>query len=455
VDTFASRPRICVFYRRGNNGEQWQREYRYENNRFRWNNGRRVDGMSEYAPYTLFTAAFVAPDGTLHLFTDERCTTRPAAGGALTPPVPTRDRWGRVRNRFVELGRVDATLTLPDGRTYVFCDDQFARYSGTLRPGDAGFFVDEGYPRTTATGFAGEGLAFTPPSVAQPQGFALARDASGRIHVFDGAQYTYAGNPGAPVALTSRWGKVDNRIAQLSRVDAAYRAENGKLYLFCDDQFTRYSAALAPGAADFFADEGYPRQLASWAGEGLPVAMPPRFTALGSAILRDDQDTYVFSGSSFTSAQAPAPRPVLEQWARVRNQLQAQNRVDAGFVLARGAGTVTLMFCDDQYVRYSGGYDGFVDEGYPKQLARLAETEGVFALPPELLGGVRAMFAGADGALHAFDRAAAPGAAQRYVSSAAPAQLRAPREVWGRVEKPALRSQLRGRGADPGQRPGR
>lgn len=435
VDTFAARPRITLFYWRDGGGDQWQREYRYENNRFRWTNGRKVSSLSEYQPYTQFSASLVAQDGTLHLFSGEVCTTRPAGGGALTPPVQIRERWGKVRNRFTELGRIDATLTLPDGRTYLFCDDQFSRYSGTLRPGDATFTLDEGYPRTTASQFGAEGVPVTPPAVARPQGFALCRDAAGRLHIFDGAQYTYGGNPQAPVPVASRWGKVENRIAQLSRIDAALRADNEKLYLFCDDQFTRYSVALTPGTPEFYADEGYPRRVATgWPGEGVAVALPPRFFALGSALLADGQDLYVFSGDSFTSAQQPAPRPLLAHWARVRNQLQAQGRVDAGVVLQRGTDTVTLLFCDDQYVRYSAGYDGYVDEGYPKAIARLSQVEGITAWPAELQPGVSAVFAGRDGALHAFSRVTAPGQAQRYVASTAPDVLRAPRELWGIID---------------------
>lgn len=436
LDTYRSQPRINLFYRRDNQSGQWQREYRYEsNNRYRWTDHRRMDNIPDYAPFTQLDAAVVAPDGTLHAFSGDKYASRPPAGGALSTPIFIRDRWGKVRNRIAELGRIDATLSTADGKTYLFTDTQFARYSGALRPGESNFFVDEGYPRTTATAFAAEGLNVAPPAVMAAEGSALCRDATGRIHVFSGTQYTYGGNPGAPVAVSSRWGKVENRLQQLSRVDAALRAPSGKLYLFCDDQLTRYSGALTPGAADFYADEGYPRKIATgWTAEGVNVALPARFTALGTALLRDAQDLFVFEGNGFTSALVPAPRPLLDHWAKVRNQLQANNRVDAGFVLQRGADAVTLLFCDDQYVRYSAATDGFVDEGYPKRIARLAEVEGTAALPAPFLAGVRGAFAGSDGALHFFTQATSPGEAQQYVSTAALSSVRAPREKWGIVE---------------------
>ena len=437
VDTYRSQPRINLFYRRDNESGQWQREYRFEsNNRYRWTDHRRMESISDYAPFTQLDAALVAQDGTLHVFSGDKYASRPPAGGPLSTPIFARERWGKVRNRFAELGRVDATLAMPDGRTYLFTDTQFTRYTGALRPGEATFFSDEGYPRTTATQFAAEGITVVPPAVAQAEGSALCRDGSGRIHVFQGAQYTYGGNVAAPVAIATRWGKIDNRLQQLSRVDAALRADNGKLYLFCDDQLTRYSGALTPGAADFTSDEGYPKKIATgWAAEGLAVALPARFTALGASLLRDAQDTFVFNGDSFTSALTPAPRPLLAHWAVVRNQLQTHNRVDAGFVLQRGADTATLLFCDDQYVRYSAATDGFVDEGYPKRISRMAEVEGVAALPAAFLApGVRAAFAGRDGALHFFTQAAVAGQAQAYVCTSDLGAVLAPKQKWGIVE---------------------
>lgn len=436
LDTYRGQPRINLFYRRDNESGQWQREFRFEsNNRYRWTEHRRVENIPDYAPFTQLDAAFTAADGTLHVFSGDKYASRPPAGGPLSTPIFTRDRWGKLRNRVTELDRIDATLTLPDGRTYLFTDTHFVRYTGALRPGEAAFYVDEGYPKTTASQFAAEGVAVEPPAVAQPEGTALCRDAGGRIHVFAAGQYTYGGNPGAPVAVASRWGLVENRVQQLSRIDGSLRAANGKLYLFCDDQVTRYSGALTPGAPGFFSDEGFPRKIATgWAAEGIPLPLPARFTALGTAILRDAQDTFVFNGDAFHSAAAPAPKPLLTQWAKVRNQLQAGNRVDAGFVLQRGADTVTLLFCDDQYVRYSGATDGFVDEGYPKRISRLAEVEGVAALPAPFLAGVRAAFAGRDGALHFFTQALPAAEPQRYVSSAAPGDVWAPKQTWGIVE---------------------
>ncbi|TMQ24585.1 MAG: hypothetical protein E6J90_07890, partial [Deltaproteobacteria bacterium] len=366
----------------------------------------------------------------------DQYASRPPAGGPLTTPVSIRSRWGRVFNQFADLGRIDACLTMGDGRTYLFCARQFIKYTGTLRPGASDFFVDEGYPLLIDPNFPAQGIPVTLVPEFQAVGYDLCRDATGKIHFFNGTRYAVSGTAG-DVLLTSRWGKVENRFRDLDRVDEAYRAENGKLYLFCDTQYTRYSGALQPGSPDFYADEGYPRHVATgWSSEGVATTMPNTWNALGSAVFRDAQQTYVFSGATFTSSQNPAPAPVIPQWARVRNQIQSQNRVDAGFVFGQGASAVTLVFCDDQYVRYSAGYDGFVDEGYPKVIAHLAAADGVFpGLPVELQSGLRGFFAGVDGQLHAFGPQPADKAQpQRYVASARPDVLHPLNERWGIVD---------------------
>jgi hypothetical protein len=438
VDTYQNQPRICAFYRCGRGGGQWKREYRVGPGRkYQWGRPQPMETVDEYRPFKSIDGAFVGADGTLHLFSGERYAFRGPQGGPLSEPVPTRDRWARVWNQFAELSRVDATLDTKDGRTYLFCAQQFIRYSGALKPGDERFFVDEGYPKRIAGNWLAEGVAMALVDEFPAQAVALCREANGKVHFFNGQRYTSSASPGADILLSSRWGRVENRFQELNRVDGAYRAENDALYLFCDNQYTRYSGPLQPGAAEFYADEGYPRRIATgWAGEGLLVVMPQQWNALGSAVFRDAQDTYVFSGANFASSRAPQPAPIIPHWANVRNQLQAQNRVDAGFAFDRSGATLTLLFCDDQYVRYSGGYGGFVDEGYPKVIARLPATEGLFAgLPSAFQSQLRATFVGTDGTLHFFGAPpASAGDPQLHLSSAQPSSPSPLNQQWGIID---------------------
>ncbi|HEX8108460.1 MAG TPA: hemopexin repeat-containing protein [Kofleriaceae bacterium] len=432
ADTAGGQPGIVVFYRH-EGGVQWRREYRNGN----WQAPKRMDDLTDYQPFTRLDAAFVSADGTLHAFSDNRYASRPPGGSALTMAVPIRSRWGRVWNQFADLGRVDACLNMGDGRTYLFCARQYIKYTGPLRPGAPDFFAVEGYPRRIDPGWPGEGVPVALAPEFQAAGYDLCRDATGKVHFFNGARTTFSGNPGPDVLLTSRWGKVENRFQDLDRVDGAYRAENGKLYLFCDTQYTRYSGPVQPDAPDFWADEGYPLRIATgWRSEGLATAMPAQWSALGSAVFRDAKRTYVFQGSSYTRSQVSTSAPVIPDWANVRNLIQSDNRVDAGLVLARGAGAVTLLFRGDQYVRYSGGYDGPVDEGYPKAIAHLEASDGVFpGLPVPLQSGLRALFAGTDDKLHAFGpQPPDESQPQLCVSSANPGVLRPLNEQWGIVD---------------------
>lgn len=437
VDSYRGQPRICLFYTysHGPSG-QWKREYRFDAvNRYRWMDPQRVESPGEFAPFTRLDAAFVAKDGTLHVFSGTQCASRAPQGGPLSQPVPTRDRWARVHNQFADPGRVDAALSMPDGRTYLFCDQQFVRYSGEIRPGAGDFFVDEGYPKKIAPNWGAEGVPIPLASGFLPAGHALFCDAGGTIHFFDGPKYIHSGDPGTPALVKERWGRIENRLQELNRVDAAYTAENDKLYLFCDDQYTRYSTALQPGVPEFYSDEGYPKRIATnWAAEGLSAVMPAKVAALGHAILRDANETYVFAGDSFTTSSEQAPRPIVEHWAKVRNQIQIRNGVDAGFVLRKGDLSITFLFCGDQYVRYSGAYSGFVDEGYPKRIAILPQVEGISPLPDQLEGGLCAAFAGRDDHIHAFTRASAPGEQQLYACSSDADLLLEPRQKWGIVE---------------------
>jgi len=423
--------KLFIFYRLPS-GEQWRREFSGGS----WKSPAKVSMLTEYSPFTRVDAAFVAPDGRLHVFMGTQYASRAAGGTTLSTPVAIRSVWGRVFNQFADLGRVDACLNMGGGSTYLFCAKQFIKYSSTLRPGATDFYVDEGYPRLISTSWAAEGISVTLPNELQAAGYDLCRDNTGKVHVWSNTRYAFSGG-GADVLLTTRWGNVENRFQDLDRVDGAYRAENGKLYLFCDTQYVRYSGAVQPGSTTFFVDEGYPRKIATnWAAESLLPSMPSPWNALGSALFYDGQATYVFSGTTYTSSQNATAAPILPKWANVRNQIQAQNQVDAGFTYKQGMTTFTFLFCNDQYVRYSGGYTGFVDEGYPKAIARLATADGLFAgLPTALQSGLRAAFAGTDGNLHAFSvQPADAQVAQQYVSSANPSFLQPLHEKWGIVD---------------------
>jgi len=62
-------------------------------------------------------------------------------------------------------------------------------------------------------------------------------------------------------------------------------------------------------------------------------------------------------------------------WGKVINKIQQDNRVDAACVIEGK----TYLFRKDQYVRYSNGYDGQADDGYPQQTREITGWNSIDA----------------------------------------------------------------------------
>jgi hypothetical protein len=434
VDTYKNRARLVLIYVR--DGVQWRREYRQEpGHDYDWTSSKKLKDITDYLPFKTLDTAFVGRDGALHVFSEGQTAFRRVNDTALSTPVAIQSVWAKVWNQFAELSRVDATLEGENGRSYFFCDQQYVRYTGALRPGASDFYVDDGYPRKIAGNWERESVPISLPSALPAVGAALFRDTAGKIHFFNGPQYTSSG-AAPPRAVNARWGLVENLFQDLNRVDAAYRAENDRLYLFCDGQYTRYTGALTPGAAEFYSDEGYPKRLASnWAKEGLAVDLPERFVARGNAIARDAQQTHVFSDwaywNSSNQLSKAAPGDVVDRWARVRNELLQQDRVDAACLLGPASARRLYLFSADQYVRYSLADRTVVDEGYPLRVKtgfarELEASAGTALLPVPFEDGIEA-------ALSVSDRTFLFAKGQ-YVSLHEPGAARSIESRWGLVE---------------------
>ena len=88
---------------------------------------------------TSVDASFQGLDGRAYLFAGGQYA---ASGDAATRPV--RERWGRVRNAFLDAGRIDAAYAEASA-LYLLLGDQVVRYVDCIENG--GVQVDEGYPR--------------------------------------------------------------------------------------------------------------------------------------------------------------------------------------------------------------------------------------------------------------------------------------------------------------------
>ncbi|OLB74337.1 MAG: hypothetical protein AUI14_23830 [Actinobacteria bacterium 13_2_20CM_2_71_6] len=290
-----------------------------------------------------------------------------------------------------DVDRIDALLERPDGTVHLFRELSWWTYAATTHA-----LVDPA-PKPLAdlsprfADLAGVDAAFT--DVAGTE-WVVGRDA-------DGVSHTFVREPGRSHFLPRQqaWGTLRNTFDGVTRIDAAFVDEQGRAYLFCADQYVRYS-----GPDYGHVDEGYPRMIGDWwEGDGHQGRIPPRFRAALDAAFRGlDGRTYLFSGDHFLTvggdADQPGPveRPVADAWGRVANALAGADRADAAYV----AGPALFVFAGNQVVSYSDSIenDGVcVDSGYPKRI------ESHFGdVPAEFEGRLEAAFVDPTGIVHLF-----------------------------------------------------
>ncbi|MCA9548080.1 MAG: hypothetical protein KC613_26925, partial [Myxococcales bacterium] len=153
------------------------------------------------------TAVVATPDGGLSFFAGTQVVTYDHNQRWWSAPRPAHEAWGGLP----EGAKVGAGFTGRDGRIYLFyqAPEQAPRYLRYTDPAHRA--ADERFPRSSA----------------------------------------------------GVWGRVDNRLAQTGRVDAALFVpadgdEAGRLYLVSGDQYARYTGDLSAGRA---MDPGYPRRV--------------------------------------------------------------------------------------------------------------------------------------------------------------------------------------------------
>ncbi|MFI6738543.1 hemopexin repeat-containing protein [Nonomuraea sp. NPDC050451] len=308
--------------------------------------------------------AFTAPDGATYFFFEHRYTRY--AEGSCSPPAPVKDRWGRSRNPFVAddgTAKVDAAFVDADERTFLFSGDRYVRYTGSEYR-----YIDAGYPKKIVGNLRREeAFANLPESFDD----AVAdRIASGTRKVIDAVvgnrrtAYVFLGGAVHAVSRTRAvtddlegCGRVRNELAERHRVDATL-VRGGRTYLFCGDQYVRYT-----GTAYEYADDGYPRTIeGSLAAEFDVPALPADFaTGLDAAFHAADGRTYLFKGEQYLLGDTVAP--IAGTWGRVNNAFTAAPAIDAAFATPDGD---VYAFRSGQYVRYLPGELEFVAEGYPR-----------------------------------------------------------------------------------------
>jgi hypothetical protein len=198
---------------------------------------------------------------------------------AMCDDTPWHVGWGAF------LQQIDAAVWRHDnGKAYLFSNDQYVRFS------DVAQGVDEGYPRSIASGFAGLPAAFRAGIDA-----ALWRPDNGKLYFFKGSQYVRfsdvgAGmDPGYPKSIDGHWKGLPASFSE--RIDAAvWREDNNKIYLFRGGQYVRFSDV------DAGMDPGYPKSI-----EGHWPGLPASFqSGIDAALMRlDNHKLYFFKGRRY------------------------------------------------------------------------------------------------------------------------------------------------------------
>jgi hypothetical protein len=306
-------------------------------------------------------AAFIDSGGTEWIV--GRTSTAPGGAGS---EVFVRERgthhwtrreqpWGRIRNNFDDPARIDSAFVDDTGRTYLFCGDQYVRYSGSDYSQ-----VDEGYPRLIGDWREGEG-----DGAALPVGFrtvdASFQDRDGVTHLFGGGRHLTVGTGAADQPVAGAWGKVRNAFAGAGRVDAAY-AEPARAVLIAGDQVVRYSDCIEND--DVYVDEGDPCGIGSY----LP-GVPAGFDGGLDAAFTDPAGVlHLFKNGRTVALREGAAGPVeptAERWGALRPVLSG-GTVDSAVV---GLDGKTYLFSGDRYLRYSGTDYSVADVGYPRAIA--------------------------------------------------------------------------------------
>ncbi|WP_204026170.1 Tc toxin subunit A-related protein [Sinosporangium siamense] len=242
--------------------------------------------------------AIVGNDRTIHVIIEGVCHTASPAQAATF----ALSSLGRMRNTLAETGRVDAALVY-QGKLYLFSGDQYVRYSGRDRAR-----VDDGYPRALGDLAAELNIPQLPP------GFQNGLDAAfcgsdGVVRLFKGRQVLCGGTLDE---IRGKWGLVRNGL-EAGRLDAAFTAPSGELYVFSGDQYVRYPA---DGVLEYV-ESGYPRTVKDDWGD-----IPSDFEAGPDGAFVLDGRTYLLKGDRYIRYSGPYhvvdrtfPQDFLHRWS--------------------------------------------------------------------------------------------------------------------------------------------
>ena len=98
------------------------------------------------------------------------------------------------------------------------------------------------------------------------------------------------------------WGRVQNLFDDPLYIDAVLLDREGRIHLFCGDQYVRYSKWPQQ-----FVDDGYPKKIADrWSEEIGFGPLPQGWDCdLDAGLSRGDEVTWLFKGDKFVASTEP------------------------------------------------------------------------------------------------------------------------------------------------------
>lgn len=285
--------------------------------------------------------------------------------------------WGKVTNPLSSNGKISAALMGLDGKVYLFSGSKFYRYSSANYA-----YVDAGYPKSIAKHWGGlnrVNAAF----ILDGKTYLIGTNTANEIIYarYSSNDYTVQ-DTDYPQPVTDNWWmdhfnlNPEDHSADFTQPDNVFIGKDGVSYLFKGEHYIAYDKLHRWWSEPAFIHE-------KWAGF--------EFEQIDAGFTGKDGRTWLFSGTkhlrysdkNFNRLDDRYPKASRSVWGQVKNNIQKNNRIDAGVTLSDtdGEGTVTqrlYLFSGDQYVRYSGSNYSRVDEGYPQNLDQL-KTEPRFS----------------------------------------------------------------------------
>ena len=292
-------------------------------------------------PFDSVNAAFTGKDGKTYLFSGEEFVRYSGVRyNQLDDRYPniTNRYWGKVVNNIEKTGKVDAVLVVesldeqeqPVTYTYLFSGNQYFRYSGNVKEFSTRE-VDEGYPKYIANSLKEE-PRFKNLDFKCDDGIDAAFSDRRNVYIFKDSQLHVISSE-----LSATYSYQD---LGLDLVSCAFIDNQGNLFIE-GNQWDRLSSL-----------EGREIQKTPL----LPPVLrkvPPKFQSGLSAILQGvDRNTYLFENKDCFNVSLDKEYPLAEQWGRVNNNIEINNKVDAAFV---GRDGKTYLFSGNQYVVYEEG----------------------------------------------------------------------------------------------------